>query len=318
MSAKAKLVNLAQVLMIVFVCFCVVGSGGCENSSDPAPEADERSLRIVALSPGLASTLRAIGHGDQLVARHGFDSWSDASLPVAGDQAGIDAETLVVVDPDVVILEATAQPTPERLVRLAERYGWRVVRVPVLRLDEVRASIGVLDRLARGVEADAPLSGGARSALESWDVLLGPEGSGAVMGDELRLGRVVSLLHLSPIGVAGPGSFSAELVERLGGVSLPREGLAYQSLMVEDLATLGADTVIVYTGGVADAEWSWERLRDRSIGAVDAGRVIVVDHEAGLLPSVQLAEVAAEIADRASGLASLVERGEATSTGPAR
>src|SRR5689334_23210000 len=86
----------------------------CRHTASPPNEpAPSSSPRVVALSPAVARTMRDLGLGKYLVGRHGFDQWSAQSLPVCGDQNGIDYETLVRARPTQVFLQVA--DVPDRL-----------------------------------------------------------------------------------------------------------------------------------------------------------------------------------------------------------
>lgn len=275
---------------------CGVGGGGEERKTGASD-----AVRLVVLSPGLASVVRELGRAEVLVGRHSFDAWTDASVSAVGDNLGIDYERLMGVEPSVVVMEAGAAAVPARLGRVAAAGGFGVERVAMLSLDDVRASIGVMDRLSRGVGVDAALSSEAEALLARFDGAFAFD-EGAARG----LGRVVVIGATGPLSVTGPGSFHHDLVVRIGGEALPSEGGAWMTLGAEDVAALAPETLVVLAPGEPgfDAAGAMPALASALPGLFgDGGRVIVVDSETAMLPGPGLIGVAERIkaAGRALG-----------------
>ncbi|MGC8119808.1 cobalamin-binding protein [Marinobacter sp. VGCF2001] len=84
----------------------------------PAP-----AQRIVALSPGAAELVFAAGAGDRVVAVVEYSDYPPAAkqLPRVGNHTRIDLETLVELDPDLVITWVSGNPAEQ--VALLEQLG---------------------------------------------------------------------------------------------------------------------------------------------------------------------------------------------------
>src|SRR5688572_2242849 len=95
-------------LFAIVLALAGLGVCACDRSAPaPGPATADRAgpPRVVALSPGLAVTMRDLGLGDLLAGRHGFDAWSDPALPVCGDQSGLDYERLLAVRPTHILVQ---------------------------------------------------------------------------------------------------------------------------------------------------------------------------------------------------------------------
>ncbi|MEM1166537.1 MAG: ABC transporter substrate-binding protein [Planctomycetota bacterium] len=301
MPAQTSVAKSAQVLVVLVAIITAIGGlSACDggSSSHSTSEEGQAQQRLAVFSPALAHTLRELGHADRIVARHGFDLALDPGVPIAGDQHGFDYEMLLARRPTTIVMETGASELPARLTELAEHRQWAIVRLPTLALDDVRDSIPALDRLATGADDDAPLSPQAADMLARWDAVLSSSGDAAA----ITLGPTVSMLHAHPIGLAGPASFSAQVIERLGGVSIPTRGQAYQSVSAEALIELNPKTIVLYLPGAsaADVAEQHQRLVELGLQAARAGRVIVIDEPFGLLPSVALIDTAEAIVERAA------------------
>lgn len=110
---------------------------------DPGP-----AQRIVTLAPHLAELVHAAGAGDRLV---GVSDWSDyppgvEALPRVGSAVQVDLETLVQLDPDLVL--GWDGGNPARVLRQVEEQGFRLVTFGVETLDDIGAQIEAIGGLA--------------------------------------------------------------------------------------------------------------------------------------------------------------------------
>ncbi|MCL4740681.1 MAG: ABC transporter substrate-binding protein [Phycisphaerales bacterium] len=255
-----------------------------ERAPQPAPPAQASGApRIVALSPAVAVTLRDLGLADRIVGRHAWDLVLDRSLPVCGDQSGINYESLLAARPTHVILEWGARDLPARLVDLADANGWSVRTVRLLSLADIRAFA------ADAADEFAPGDPRAAEVVSSLDRI-------ADGVDRIGAGRVLLLLSASPSAALGPGSYHHEILVLLGGAPALAQGQPYISLNAEDVLRLAPDGIVLIaprSPGAPDAgEPTWDeiaarlgRLAELPIPAVERRRVAVIDDPLALIPS---------------------------------
>lgn len=264
----------------------VIGLGACRPAKRP-PASGER---IVVLSPALAATLDDLGVRARVVGRHGWDMVLDPSIPVCGDQSGLDYEALLAVRPTVVIVEFNPSDLPQRLVRMAAEQGWEVLNLPALGLsDVVRVTRALEERFAPGA--------GLADRLEH---LSAPEGA---LG---RAGRVMLVAGEQPIAALGPGSVHHELLLRLGGVPAVTEGGPFQELDAEDMLRLAPEGVVVLLPRTPRSAPGAPLTSDevgarpglallRGTPAAERGRLALIDDPLCLTPSTSLLRVAADL-----------------------
>jgi len=235
----------------------------------------------------MAVILDDLGAADRIVGRHAYDLVLDPEIPVVGDQAGIDYEALLRAAPTHVLLESAGAPPPPRLTSLAAEEGWRLVRLPLLTLDDIRAATR---RLADLMREHIP-AGRAHNLLESLNAAVSPR-----PGLASRAGRTLALYWTSPVGAAGPGSFHAQLLGSLGVEAAVESGSPYVTLDLEDVRALNPDSILLFMPGATqeatDLLGPLARVRLR---AVETGRVAVIAHPLCLIPSTAVRHVAAEI-----------------------
>jgi ABC-type Fe3+-hydroxamate transport system substrate-binding protein len=265
----------------------------CERRPDDrsAPKATGSGTpRLAVLSPAMAVILRDLGREDQIVGRHGFDLVLQPSVPVVGNQNGLDYEALIAVRPTHVLLEAGANDLPPRLVELAKAHRWTVRAMPMLTLDDVRTALDELDELTR---TEATRSDRATRLRSRFDAALGVRPEIAS-----RLGRVLPLAWMDPVGVMGPGSFHAQMLAAMGATPVPTKGAAYISWSVEDVVRADPDSIVLFLPG-RDASKRDELLGPlarANLRAVREGRVVVIADPLCHTPSTALAAVADQIA----------------------
>lgn len=276
-----------------FACIAAIAAAmslsGCREAAEdgavaaPPPPAQPR---IVALSPALAIVLSDLGAADRIVARHSFDLALPKSLPVVGDQSGIDYEALLRVEPTHVVLEWGSRGLPPRLLELAERRGFVVLNYPMLTLDDIR-------NVVRALPTDAALGDAAASRagdlLAQMDEAWAPD---AAFGE--RVGRALCVYWTSPVGAAGPGSFHVQMIEAMGGRSAIGEGAAYITLDVEDVRRLDPDSIILFMPGAEPSRLNelLAPLERAGVRAVREGRIALINHPHCQTPSTAMIEAA--------------------------
>ncbi len=285
----------------------------------PAVTVPAAQPRVVVLSPALAITLKDLGLAPLVVGRHGYDMVLDKSLPVCGDQAGIDYEALLRVNPTHVILQWGARPLPPRLEELAQTHHWIVMNQEVLSLRDIRTSaVEMYDLLAgpdmQRTESSPPGKGAQKPAegqslapalFVRMDRAFARRGAGFP-----NAGRVLLLLSTSPAAAVGPGSFHQQVLEAIGGVPALTKGGPYQELDTEDIAGLAPDAVVLLMpkampeAGAAPTARTAEQLTallgplaNKPIPAIQRGRVALIDDPLCLMPGSSMAEFADRLAE---------------------
>ncbi len=314
MSASAVRVLWSSVLLLAVIgAVGLTCAAGCERRA--APVVPSGHVRVVALAPAFAQMLRASGAGRALVGRHAYDAWSEASLAVCGDQAGVDYERLVALLPTHIVVQRDATPTAPRLVKLAAERGWVLIELPLLTLGDVERAGERMAALAREAGAVQVERAGAFAALKV------PEG-GTFSG-------TVLLLHgIDPPTALGPGSYHYELLVRVGGVPALKTGGPYVTLDAESVARLNPGAIVLIqptrvglarvgparvgpalAGGEsapargpehqqstrAEAIKRLGVLAKLDLEAVRAGRVWLIDDEMALVPGTNLAATGGEL-----------------------
>ncbi|MBL8757619.1 MAG: ABC transporter substrate-binding protein [Phycisphaerae bacterium] len=301
---------LPTVIPVLVALACVTPLAPMPAPAEPLAARDARvhpnaaRPRVVALAPSVAQMLQDAGLAHLLVGRHGFDRWSDPTLPVCGDQAGIDYEALLRVQPSHVLLQWGSRELPPRLATLAQRHGWTVQTLSLLSLEEVRQAARDLETAFSAWSLGSAARQGTRppSAADRLEAALQPVEPSAAQA----AGRVLLLSGASPPTALGPGSYHHQILVSLGGRPALTHGSAFMTLDLEDLIRFDPDTIILVTDDRAGPDATDveapraallpDRLRGLGLSAVRTGRVFAVRDPRALLPGTSLTAVAESMA----------------------
>jgi len=306
----------------VVLALTLLASPACERSpgtSPSTPAANQSDAypipRVVALAPAIASNLRAAGLADFIVARHAFDAWSPGTLPIVGDQEGIDFEKLITVRPTHVFLQWGARPLPERLKALAREHSWTLVNYPLLTLedtmdaaDDMASRVREAARSAAPAMLATPASAATPAAMQApplraqLDQLFKDE----ALTDAQRsvVGKVLILHTTSPPAAMGPGSYHDQIARRLNADLAITTGSPYMTLDAEDIAALNpALIILVQPREPAQPAASQSEVINRlgvlanlKVEAVQRARFALIDDPEALLPGAPLVEFARALA----------------------
>ena len=220
-------VGLAAGLVLVGICVLV---GGCGSAAEPPSggPADPRP-RVVSLSPAMTTTLLDLAPEARLVGRTPWCRGAD-SATVVGTLEGVDAELLVQIRPDVVLVQPPAAGVDPVILRLRDRLGFRLIAHRLDGLADVRATV---DALVAAAVVES-------TASETWSASVGEPPA-----DGMTTGRRILLLHgLDPFRAVGTDTYLDETIESSGAVNaLQRPG--WIELGVEAIVSLEPDVVVV-------------------------------------------------------------------------
>lgn len=290
------------------------GTAAALPQSSAQPTGD---LRIAAVSPALAITLRDLGLADKIIARHAWDMVLDLKVPIVGDQANLDYEALLDARPTHVLLEWGVRPVPERMTSLAAEHNWRVKSWSLLSYDQLRASFNeIATFIAQGQPAKEGLALAARAA----ELTTRFDNACAQRPAASRAGTVLLLHSISPLAALGPGSFHHDILSRLGGRPALTSGNAYIQMHMEDLVRTAPESIVIVEprdprgaaranpGPIGLDPTDWPAIETKlgaiarlNIPAVKNRRVAIIDDPFALTPSsamIGFAEDLAGILDR--------------------
>lgn len=316
MSVRMRLIRLISMLIAcLLLAACSKGTPSSQGSDNAGSEAAVEP-RFAVFSPAIGVMLRDLGFEDDIVGRHSYDTALSASIPVVGSHIEIDDELLINAEPTILIFEENTIAIPQRIRDLAKDRGWAIWTYKLESLDDIALTIDDLYLKLVGFPSDANSDGDPTTfevnPTKRFEVDLPsarlsrawrPIGPGADTA-----GRTLLLAGTDPAGALGPGSFHAQMIDRMGIENAITDGAMWQEFDLEDLVELAPDSIILFAPEPDQAligereAMAWSNIEPMlgpiaalPIPAIEHRRVCVVTHPQALLPSTTLAQVADEI-----------------------
>lgn len=236
--------------------------------------------RIASLNPATTEILFALGAGPRLVGRTSWDLWPDSArlIPDLGPGIRPNVEAVLAARPDFVFLYASADNQAA-----AQQLRGAGIATAAFKVDRI-AEFDAVTRLLGRVLGDS-----ARGARVADTVRATLERARSLVRGRPRLSVLIPAWD-APLLVIGGGSFMSELVGIAGGRnvydSLPAPSPA---VTFEDIVRRDPDVVLA---GPESARRLRARPQWRSLRAVRAGRLLILDTVLVLRPGPRLGEAA--------------------------
>lgn len=258
----------------------VIAACGRRIASDDEPDA----TRVVSLMPAATAVVRALDAAQLLVGRTLEDSASDiAQLPAVGRVLDPSVESIVALDPDLVLAWDDARGVVSRLIEAGIGvYATRFERVADVAVNT--REIGYL--LGRSERGDSI----AEHITQQLKTL-------RAATPQRRHPSVLYLLQIDPLWTAGPRTFVDDLINVAGGRNIFGDLRVQWSLIaLEVVATRQPDVIIVAQADNRKGSRAWLTQPPwRSLRATQAGRVYFVDADRFNRPGPDIVETAHEL-----------------------
>ena len=223
------------VLMISMMLLLPAGCGVAEKGSGE----DGEQLRIASVMPSNTEILFALGLGDAVVGVTDFCNYppelagavEDGSIKSIGDSFNLNEELLVSLEPDLVLF-GVASDAIENLDNL----GIKTEVIAPTSLEETYASIRRIGELTASEAAAEKLASDMEAAIEAI------REKAAALPEENKP-RVLMLLDLDSLYVAGAGTLEDELIAAAGGINMVDEE-QYAQLSEEALIEGNPDIIV--------------------------------------------------------------------------
>lgn len=274
-----------QILLCVAAACGVVG---CRDHRSP-PSTFSTVRRIVSLAPNTTEAVFEIGAGPLLVGRSRYCDFppSVRNLPAVGGYVDASFEAIVALRPDLVV--GARGPAGAGLVERLEARNSRTYFPATESIAGIEAMItGLASLLERTHEAHRVVQRISDELARIQRKMTG-----------LARPRVLLVFGLSPIVVAGSGSFADEMLALAGATNVVITGPRYPTIGLETVLALDPDMVVDVS--VAEGHGrqriaadlpGWER-----VGAVRHGRVATLEDEVILRPGPRVAQGVARLAE---------------------
>lgn len=277
---KAKtLMRIFRFLFCAALLLSISCGGSREGAYEEIPEASGEGVypaRIICMAPSITEIVFALGLGDRVVGVSDFCDYPPEALEkqMIGGVVNPNMEAIVALDPDLVL--ALPNATHESLFRSLRLLGMNVITIRNDRLQDLFTMIEKIgEETSRQGEA-AEMSSSLRAKFS--------EIGERVAGFPKK--KVMFIVGVEPLFVAGKGTYIDELIEIAGGENIAGDSLAkYPQLGIETVVSK-APEVILYTSFNFDLTPKQEAMAKdlwspyQSIPAVRDGRIhgLVADY----------------------------------------
>jgi iron complex transport system substrate-binding protein len=247
----------------------------------------EDSARIVSLLPSATDVLLQLGAGDRVVARTDYDTAAVLhAIPSLGRTLSPSAESILRLDPDLVILSAFTQES-SALGEIIGRYGAQVLIPEVRSVADIQRLIDTLGVLVNRRDAARALNDTIARRLRE-----------LAAKAATRPPTVVYLIWHAPPMIAGPGTYIDELIRIAGGSNIGSDlGSPWPQVSLEYLLQENPDFIVVPGSPGFSAATLEQSAKWRTLAAVRAGRVIEVDGDLFNRPGTQVVQAARVLVD---------------------
>ena len=258
-----------------------------DRSSEPnSTESPNKPARIVSLAPNLTEILFALELGERIVAVSGDSDWprKAANKKRIGSFWQPNAEAIIASKPDLVITLWFEQQ--KAVADTLNRLGIRVLTLKIEKIEELFTAIKKI--------------GAATSCKQRADKLV-QNMKNEMNGLQLKVDstdkvRVLWVVQVEPLRVAGRNTFINELIEIAGGENAIGTTIQqYPPVGTEELLACGAEAIIQSAMGTKDiseqqkaAEMFWSKYP--SLPAVKNNRIYVVNPDTILRLGPRLAQ----------------------------
>ncbi len=265
-----------------------------ENARTAANAAGEAAYpaRIISMAPSITEIVFALGLGDRVIGVSDFCDYPPEARkkPRVGGLVNPNMEAIVALDPDLVL--ALPNATHESLFRSLRQLGINVLTIRNDRLEDLFSMI-------RKIGEETSTQGAAEEMSER--LRAGFSDISERVSSEPRQ-KVMFIVGVDPLFVAGRGTFIDELITLAGGTNIAGDSFSkYPQIGIEEVIARAPD-VILYTSfnyeltpeQEAEAKKLWSAYP--SIPAVKNGRILGLVADYVTLPGPRLILGAEEMA----------------------
>jgi iron complex transport system substrate-binding protein len=277
--------NLHKIHALLWILLAVLM--GC-SKSPPSSGPKGPAQRIVSISPSTTETVFAVGAGSRLVGRSRYCDFPQevTKLPQVGGYIDASFEAILALQPDLVV--GARGPAGSAL---SEKLAARGIETYFPATESFEA----IDAMIVGMGERTGQADAARAKVDEVHQKLARIERAVSSASKTR---VLVIFGIEPLSVAGPGSFSDEMIRRAGGSNVVTEGGAYPAINIERVLALDPDVIV---NAAMMEERASERLRKDAPGwsrvrAMQTGHVATIKDEAVLRPGPRIAEGVALLA----------------------
>ena len=191
--------------------------------------------RIIALSPHSVELLYSIGAGDRIVGTTQFADYPAAAndIPRVGGYNGINIERVLELEPDLVVVWASGNPT-------ADLAQMKKLRLPIYESNPKR-----IEQIAHELIQLGKLTGLEQNAQREADRFINQLQKARAENSQKSKVRFFYQLWPKPLRGIGPGSWINEIMTTCGGENILGSGFSdYPEINVETVLLAKPDVIL--------------------------------------------------------------------------
>ncbi len=225
---------------------------------------DKPAERIVSLAPHITETLYAAGAGDKIVATVSYSDYPEAarSIPVIGSHKGVSYESLVGLNPDLVIVWASGNG--EELIARIRSLGLNVYLDEPRQLEDVASSLRRYGTMA-GTETIA------ESQAQDFELRL------AELREQHRGKEPLPVFYEvwnDPLTTLNGEHFISDIIRLCGGENIFSSAIPLAPVVsMESVLTFDPHLIVVSGMGEERPEWLGEWAKWQGLTAVKTGQL---------------------------------------------
>jgi len=269
--------------IVAFLFLIMLGFPSCGNepqkpimSSADARAQEMPPNRIVSMAPSITEIVFALGLGEKVVGVSDFCDYPPeaAKRPKVGGLVNPNVEAVIALEPDLVI--ALPNATHENTYRSLRQLGIKMLSLPNDTIADLYATVETIGQEAGAEAAAAEMIKGLQEKFAE---------VGSRVADRPKR-RVMFIVGMDPLFVAGKGTFINDLIGIAGGENIAGDSsMKYPQLSIEQVVSK-APEVIFYTSLNFELTGDQEKQAEKvwsaysTIPAVKEGRIhgLVADH----------------------------------------
>ena len=225
-------------------------ASGAQWLGPPVVAADQLK-RVVTVAPSVTETVLALDAGSLLVGVSRFDEFAEVKdLPRVGGFTDIAVESVVALKPQLIIVQKS--PGNQKPIETLAALGISVLALPLSTLADVNDMLTVLGKTLGHEERATELINeinDTRAAVQKRSAA--------------RKVKPTALLvyGFSPLVVAGPGSFAAELMADVGLENLAAKARSPYPVFSMERLVARPPTLIIDAADVSDGKSDLQKLK---------------------------------------------------------
>ena len=306
---KAKLLAIAGLILLLTACAPAPPPAAGDPPPAMPPAADSFPLtladdlgrqvtlpavpqRIISLLPSNTELLFAVGAGEQVVGVTSYCNYPPeaATLQQIGGitNKSISVETIVALEPDVVVATATQ----DEIIQTLDQTGLTVVVLEPATFDDIYANIEMVGQLTGHAAQGAEVAAVMRRRVDAVTAKVS-----TIPANERP--AVFYEVWDEPLMTAGPNTFIGQMIEMAGGINIFAEVTEDWPQVSPEVIVARNPDVILGPGMHGDALLA-EKIAARpgwaNLSAVQSERIYLLDGDMISRPGPRLVDILEEIA----------------------